>query len=271
MTRVYVSPHLDDAVFSCAAGIVACRAAGRRVVVITVFGADQPQRRAEDRAALASVGAECMHLDFADAPVRRGLVPSFHSLVVQPRLQSTEVERIAHALRRYLAVIEPRESWWPLGIGGHLDHRTLFAASRLIERPASYYDDRPYAFVPAWAELRRLELEGGRMSTPPRPTELGAQVDAGGVAAMFGADERAQALEALASRCAAEHPGQGLQLRSTLHRHPDHGVAALQLLSRYRSQLAWISGGGSEPWPWIEHAGLGGAVPTERETTLSAR
>ena len=270
MTRVYISPHLDDAVFSCAAGIIASRAAGRRVVVITVFTADQPRRQAEDRAALASVGVDAIHLDFPDAPVRLGVTPSFRSLVLEAQPHPAEVELITRALQSHLDAIEPTESIWPLGIGGHIDHRTVFAASRAVTHPVRYYDDRPYAFVPAWSELRRLELEGGRMPTPPDAAELRRQIEAGGCGALLGDVERTHCLRALATRCATSHAESGLSLRAEHRHYPGHGPAALRLLSHYRSQIEWISEGGSEPWPWTRHAGLDGATPTERETTLSA-
>ena len=84
---VVVSPHLDDAVLSCG-GILALAARRReRSVVVTVFteGADHERRRAEDREALAIVGAEPLHLRLLDAPDRLGLARTHAALVEDAR------------------------------------------------------------------------------------------------------------------------------------------------------------------------------------------
>jgi LmbE family N-acetylglucosaminyl deacetylase len=71
----YVSPHPDDAVFSAAGAIALAAREGRRVAVVTLFtrGEDEAEsaaRRAEDRAAVASLGAQPVDLGLDDAPLR---------------------------------------------------------------------------------------------------------------------------------------------------------------------------------------------------------
>ena len=101
---LFLSPHLDDAVFSCGAEISRRARLGERIVVATLF-AGPPQddlsrfaaeihelweiptdvvagRRAEDRLALQVVGASPIHLGIPDALYRRGPdgAPLFESL-----------------------------------------------------------------------------------------------------------------------------------------------------------------------------------------------
>lgn len=240
MTCVYVSPHLDDAAFSCAAGIVSRRAAGARVVVITVFSEGEPARTLEDRSALSRAGVEAIHLGFDDAPVRLGIAPSFRNLMLDLVPRPETIEAIAAALRERLDALEPRELWWPLGIGGHIDHRTVFEVSRRLSGPHRYYEDRPYAFVPAFARLRRAQLEGGTMTAPPSEAELDAEIDAGGCAAFFGPDERRSCVEALVVRMHRRWAGRGMRVHGTPRRHAGSGPAALSLVESYPSQLRWI-------------------------------
>jgi LmbE family N-acetylglucosaminyl deacetylase len=89
-----LSPHLDDAVFSCGA-LLGCLAGRQRIIVVSVFTAAAPppwswparralralettdaeelfgRRRAEDLEVLEELGVEAVHLGFADALFRR--------------------------------------------------------------------------------------------------------------------------------------------------------------------------------------------------------
>src|SRR5690606_5209303 len=88
-TILVVSPHLDDAVLSIGGSMWTWSRAGHRVLVATVFTADEPveppsavaehlhrlwggagamaRRRAEDRAAAERLGIEVVHLELEDA------------------------------------------------------------------------------------------------------------------------------------------------------------------------------------------------------------
>jgi hypothetical protein len=82
---IYFSPHLDDAVYSCAGRIAQQRRRGLRVLVVTVFGegedpafsrlaaryGDFQARRAEDRAALARLDADYVWFNHPDCLFRR--------------------------------------------------------------------------------------------------------------------------------------------------------------------------------------------------------
>ena len=126
--RVYVSPHLDDAVFSCGGLIARQTARGDEVVVVTVFAGDPPVgeltpfayelhrrwggegspmglRRAEDLVACGRVGASVVHLPLPDAVYRRSnqgepLYPDSASLFTQPTpMESAPSLRMCGTLR----------------------------------------------------------------------------------------------------------------------------------------------------------------------------
>src|SRR3989304_1899066 len=91
--RVYLSPHLDDALLSCGGLVAQQVAGGDEVTVFTVCAGDSPVgeltpfayelhrrwggagspmglRRAEDLVACGRLGASVVHLGFADAIYR---------------------------------------------------------------------------------------------------------------------------------------------------------------------------------------------------------
>ena len=147
-TLLVVSPHLDDAVLSCAGAILAHTSAGNRAVVATVFseGSDGERRREEDRAALEVLHAEAMHLGLLDAPQRLGAARSHRALVEEAELAATDVSMARARLERVIKSVQPTRVLAPLGVGGHVDHRVVHAA--LVERPGvEFYEERPYAFL----------------------------------------------------------------------------------------------------------------------------
>ncbi|MFO0696942.1 MAG: PIG-L family deacetylase [Polyangiales bacterium] len=174
---IVVSPHLDDAVYSCAGTILAARELGRRVLVITVFGhgrgdsppeeglfGDYVTREAEDREAMAIVDADYVWLDLPELAFRPR---TFRERLAQLSPRRAERDDPAFVVARdrvrelvtALAADGARISF-PLGIGFHPDHRLCFAIGRELALESrydvSFYEDVPYAVVPA---LRRLRFE----------------------------------------------------------------------------------------------------------------
>jgi len=170
--RVYVSPHLDDAVFSCGGLIARQKARGDEVVVITVCGGDPPMgeltpfaydlhrrwggegspmglRRAEDHVACGRLGASVVHLPIPDAIYRRSaqgeaFYPDNGSLFgAMAAGDSGRIDEAAAALER--AVPPESEIYLPLGIGGHVDHLLTRRAAERLVHPRWYYRDLPYA------------------------------------------------------------------------------------------------------------------------------
>lgn len=180
--HIYLSPHPDDAVLSCGGSIHAQVTAGESVLVATLFseGPAKPVpelrspfvaelhrrwglghdpaagRRAEDRRALALLGAAALHLPFADCIYRTGpdgapLYPSRDAIFGLPHPTETEVAGLLDQLVRALATLptSPQSRIYvPLGVGGHVDHHLARLAAEHW-RPArtgfSYYEEYPYA------------------------------------------------------------------------------------------------------------------------------
>lgn len=170
--RLYISPHLDDAVFSCGGLIARQRSAGDDVQVVSIFAGDPPLgeltpfayelhrrwggegspmglRRAEDLVACGRLGASVVHLTFPDAIYRRAdggeaLYADSESLFGPPPAdEAALVGAIVEALDRSIPL--GAEVYLPLGIGGHVDHLLARRAGERVARPAWYYREIPYA------------------------------------------------------------------------------------------------------------------------------
>ncbi len=171
-THIFLSPHLDDAVFSCG-GLMARQARRHEtVMVVTICAGDPPPeplsdfaqqvqlrwaagsaplaaRREEDIAACELLGASVVHLDFEDAIYRtnREAEPLYASEAdIFGPLRASEsalVRDVAEALAMVCARGE--KLYCPLGIGGHVDHRLARRAVEQLGRRLFYYFDFPYA------------------------------------------------------------------------------------------------------------------------------
>nr|WP_290667057.1 PIG-L family deacetylase [Ardenticatena sp.] len=175
-TRLFISPHLDDAILSCGGHIAQCQTERDHIIIATVFAGDpsplaaalpfaryqhtlwgepvapMPLRRAEDLAAAAALGVhDVVHLSFADAVYRH--LPDGQALYTsddelfgdlhpadQPLI--TAIANSLHPLASEADVI-----YVPLGLGHHVDHQLVaLAAARLptnVER--IWYEELPYA------------------------------------------------------------------------------------------------------------------------------
>jgi LmbE family N-acetylglucosaminyl deacetylase len=194
-----VSPHLDDAVLS-AGGYLAARAArGDEVVVYTVFAglaappysatalrvheqwglADDPvgHRRAEDRAAVAALGALAVHGPFLDVMYRHD--PAGGWLIdSRDRLTGSTVDEAAlgrEAVAAIAALLRDRPPDRLLtcaAVGGHVDHRRTRDAVLAAGTAAWLWEDVPYAA----AGLSAPPLPPGTVSGPAlaRPVDPAA-------------------------------------------------------------------------------------------------
>ena len=190
---VYLSPHLDDAVLSCGGLIYQQRALQPLVItlfagvpdygVLSPFAAGQHRRwgepadpigdrRREDAAALAALGARCEHWDYLDCIYRRALA-SGEFLYASEEALWGEVARADGVLvdglvARLQQEIAPRKRspamtmgatteamtvqiCAPLAVGQHVDHQlVLRVALRLRQKgwAVQFYEDYPYAEDP---------------------------------------------------------------------------------------------------------------------------
>ncbi len=244
-TVLYVSPHLDDVALSCACRLIADLREGARVVVVTLFteGADPlyPERRSEDRRALEGAGAEAVHLGLLDAPDRLGRSMSFTSLLLGERPSDDDIDRARRALAPVIDAVAPDRSWWPLAVGGHVDHRLCHACHTLVGDAARFYLDRPYDFIPSLRELRRHELQGGAPATVGADAIERQLHVARVLEPMFAGGERDRCTRELARRLRAALPRTGRIVEIEATPWPRTVVpAAATLIAGYASQLRWI-------------------------------
>ena len=168
-SALFVSPHLDDVVFSCGGTLAALADRGWHTVMVTAFTASvhpatgfalacqldkglapdidyMALRRDEDREAAAIVGvADLRWLDLPEAPHRGyGSAPAlFADLRAGDDVWQALAERLG-ALMRDLA---PAQVFAPQGLGGHVDHRQTIRAVQQVagDTPVAWYRDTPYA------------------------------------------------------------------------------------------------------------------------------
>jgi LmbE family N-acetylglucosaminyl deacetylase len=193
--HIFLSPHLDDVVYSCGGTLGVQVSCGQTPLVITVFAGIPPSnlqpspyalqvqhlmdfrenpaqvfeaRRQEDAAALDYLRVDYLWLDYFDAIYRGN--PAYYS--DRGSLIGGDVHPgdsfIDRQLAQMLVTLHerlPDTVWYaPLGVGRHVDHQIVCsAADRLIQRGANVklYEDFPYVLWPGALEARQKELGGG--------------------------------------------------------------------------------------------------------------
>ncbi|HUB70355.1 MAG TPA: PIG-L family deacetylase [Acidimicrobiales bacterium] len=187
-----VSPHLDDAVYSC--GSLLCRRPGSHVVTVFTAGGrgEEPLapwdeasgifkrgddvmsvRREEDLEALAHAGAQAHHLGFWDNHYR--LPPKVYLSRLRRRAQQAAKElafgalevEVREAIARQVHQLDVATWFIPLGLW-HVDHRLVAAACTELARCSPelgwvVYEELPYRrrLETEAAELRRALVESG--------------------------------------------------------------------------------------------------------------
>lgn len=168
-TALFVSPHLDDVVFSCGGTLAIMADGGWRTIMATCFTATilpatgfalacqldkglgpeidyMALRREEDRTAAAILGVtnlpwldlpEAPHRGYADAPALFGNIHSGDDVWIA----------LAERLRTLIAETAPDQIFAPQGLGNHVDHQHTIRAiqSLATDIPIAWYRDTPYA------------------------------------------------------------------------------------------------------------------------------
>lgn len=189
---VVVSPHLDDAALSVGATLHALAARGCRIVVATVFTADEPAdlpsevarrlhrlwggervmagRRGEDEVACRRLGVDFRHLGLADALHRldhRGEA-SYASLKALFRTPVAADAPVAGEVAAVLRALAPPMLLAPLAIGRHVDHQHARQGAELAAAslgcPIVLYEDFPYAEATWSCWWARRRLVGGSVN-----------------------------------------------------------------------------------------------------------
>jgi LmbE family N-acetylglucosaminyl deacetylase len=191
-TALALSPHLDDAAFSCGGTLATLAQAGWRVVVATIFTGSVPDprgfalacqldkglgpevdymalRRAEDAAAMrALTAAPPLHLKCLEAP-HRGY-GSAKALFEEPRPDDAIVGEIRAAVVGLLADHSPDLLFAPQAIGGHVDHVQLVRALAALDRLVLWWRDFPYSIRP---DVPRRPFADTMTALPVRTVTLG--------------------------------------------------------------------------------------------------
>jgi LmbE family N-acetylglucosaminyl deacetylase len=203
--NIYLQPHFDDAALSCGGTLALQSSVGVRPLVVTIFGglpiatqlspfatqtltqmglgADPrqaiEQRREEDAAALESLGADTLWLDFQDA-IFRG-TPAFYqaneSLFGSVHSGDVDLDaQLAAAVQRIHERAPLANLYAPLGVGHHVDHQLCCsAADRLAQQKVlvRFYEDFPYVTQPGALTQRQQEL---RLPMEPELVEISGQI-----------------------------------------------------------------------------------------------
>lgn len=173
--NLFLSPHCDDAVLSCGALMAELRAAGERVVILSLctaspatmqlspfalreqaawgaVGADSyAQRRCEDQAAAAALAVELIHVDVLDAIYRQDEqgTPLYAdaAALFGPVHPADDSVGLQMRLTSLVAALAPTTIYAPLAVGNHVDHqRTRRVAEDWVSQglPVRFYEDYPY-------------------------------------------------------------------------------------------------------------------------------
>ncbi len=170
--HIYLSPHLDDAVFSCGGLILQQSRRGESVLVLTICAGDPPTkglspfaqelharwketkspvelRRQEDQNACDRIGASTQYFDIPESIYRgdgqgQRFYPTEESI-----FDSLEVgdEDLIDMLASKLLEIYDKDTFLyvPSCYRGHVDHRLTRGAAEQTGLPLYYYRDLPYA------------------------------------------------------------------------------------------------------------------------------
>jgi LmbE family N-acetylglucosaminyl deacetylase len=182
--EIYVSPHMDDAAYSCGGRILQSRPRGARVLVLTVFGSgraaaeQEPQtqftdyaaRSAEELSVMQRLDADFIWLNYPELLFRKhSLWDVLRFFIPTLRLSGPAHDALFEATLQVLAqrLAPGGVAYFPLSVGFHPDHRLLFDVGRALQALGRFrivfYEDVPYSLAPPLTALR-LKLLG--VATP---------------------------------------------------------------------------------------------------------
>lgn len=170
---IYLSPHLDDAIFSCG-GIIASQVEKGEDVSIWTLCAGKPSRNnlsefadnlhaiygygadpiggriSEDIKACSLLGIKYHHFSFLEAIYRKSsngkyfLYPTPTAIFGKPRPEESIL--LEDMFRTLSEQVNPDCQFVvPMGLGKHVDHLLVRQAAAKLGKPLWYYQDFPYA------------------------------------------------------------------------------------------------------------------------------
>ena len=170
--HIYLSPHLDDAVFSCGGLIFQQTQQGDEVLILTICAGEPPPgelselaqelherwdeaespvqtRRREDEEACRRLGATLTHIGIPDAIYRvddQGKHLYTNVEMIFGPVESVEAVLIENTADLISDALQPDARLYvPLCFGGHVDHRLTRLAAERLGVQLCYYRDLPYA------------------------------------------------------------------------------------------------------------------------------
>lgn len=170
-SAVFISPHLDDAVFSCG-GTMAKIALRGNILVLNIFTGYpddikkgpiviSKDRFKEEINAASYMGFDSENLAEPDAFFRnnRNKAPTR----IFDRIDDEDlnyIRQLSDKIKRYLTGIDYDSLYVPLGIGWHIDHILCYLAmeSFFTQPNLFFYEDAPYCLIPNITRYRVKEL-----------------------------------------------------------------------------------------------------------------
>ncbi len=173
MRWIYLSPHLDDAVFSAGGLIYEQAQTGVAVEIWTIMCGDPNlseysnfaqglhytwgfssaeetvrRRRDEDSNAASIVGANAVHFDFLDCIYRRDDHTDWLYSEISVPPHDADADYPAQIAKAVSARLKPDDVLvCQLAVGSHVDHILVRRAAELLNRPLRYDIDVPYIFA----------------------------------------------------------------------------------------------------------------------------
>jgi len=175
---LFVSAHLDDAVFSCGGTLSLLQREGWRTIVATVcteageyeqgglaehfnlageatVEAGLARRRAEDRRAARLLGFLPLHLGLSDASFRQHYWQRARtaSMFIDPMIAADDPYQtvVSEAVRSCIEGLQPTLIFAPAACGDHVDHllvrRACIDYMRAAKATVAWYQDLPYGLA----------------------------------------------------------------------------------------------------------------------------
>lgn len=168
---VFISPHLDDAVFSCG-GLIAHLVEEGPVLVINIFtrylsevklrGVVLSNKRYQEEAAASSfLGFESRNLDELDVSFRRNAYRKLGNIFRPPVIEDIDwLPTLREKVLATLTELDYQQLYVPLGVGWHVDHVLAHRLFDAWEGSAQllYYEDAPYCCIPHSTRYRLNEI-----------------------------------------------------------------------------------------------------------------
>jgi Uncharacterized proteins, LmbE homologs len=161
---VFISPHIDDAVWSCG-GLLASQGKGSPALVLYLFsesGKETSERKKEEEKAAALLGYDfrfCGLRDFRQRDWSAVLSTRLHR-PFDAKKDGKTLEALGQTISEILSSLEYQHVYYPLGVGRHLDHQLCFQVGSTQQHSGQvhFYEDLPYALAPGLLRSRLQEV-----------------------------------------------------------------------------------------------------------------